>query len=300
MITMGTAKFYGYVVDKFGIDKEKKSILSDTESHLDGIRQALPHPESYKHLPGADMEEFSPVIGVSFAGLAQHGIPANESIEAMTTILARLQRPDGSWGYGFDRAPVQSSLFMTTAYAIRVLNNYLPAALSAERQERIAKAKTWLIATPAKNNEDRAFRLLALKWAGAPETEIARAVAEIRAVQRVDGGWAQFSNAKSSLPGYSRSDAYATGKSLYALYIGGGIPSTAAVYRRGVQYLIRTQDDDGSWFINKRAIPVNTYLDTGFPHGVSQYILYTGTCWATMALIFAADPAQQHTVVTSR
>ncbi len=300
MMTTGTAKFYGYVLNKFAIEKETKSILGDTESHIDGIRQTLPHPESYKHLPGADMEEFTPAIGVSFAGLAQHGVAPSEATDAMTTILARLQRPDGSWGYGFDRAPVQSSLFMTTAYAIRVLKTYLPGALSAERQERIANAKAWLIATPAKNNEDRAFRLLGLKWAGAPETEIAKAVAEIRAVQRPDGGWAQFSDAKSCPPGYGRSDAYATGESLYALYIGGSIASTDAVYRRGVAYLVRTQDDDGSWFINKRAIPVNNYLDTGFPHGVSQYISYTGTCWATMALIFAADPAQPHTVATVR
>ncbi|MBC8137355.1 MAG: ankyrin repeat domain-containing protein [Fibrella sp.] len=300
LITTGTAKFYGYLINKFGVEKEKKAVLNETESHIEGIRQILPHPENYKHLPAIDMEEFAPAVSVSFTGLAQHGVPTSEATAAMTTILARQQRGDGSWGYGFARAPAQSSIFMATAYTIRALNVYLPTELAVERRDRITKARAWLIATPATNSEDRAFRLLALKWAGASESEIAKAVFEIRSVQRPDGGWAQFSDAKAAPPGYSRSDPYATGQSLYALYIGGSVKTTEVTYRRGVEYLVRTQDNDGSWFINKRAIPVNNYLDTGFPHGVSQYISYTGTCWATMALMFAADPGRNPTDLASR
>lgn len=289
LITTGTAKLHGYLISKFGIEKEKRAVLAETENHIEGIRQVLPHAEQYKHLPTIDMEEFTPSVGMSYAGLAQHGVPASEATAATSTILARQQREDGSWGFGIARAPIQSSIFMTTAYAIRVLNDYLPAALADERHERIAKAKSWLINTPAKSGEDRAFRLIGLKWVDAPESEIKKAVAEIRAAQRPDGGWAQFSVAGAGLSGFARSDAYATGQSLYALHIGGGVKPADVSYRRGAEYLLRTQDDDGSWFINKRAIPVNNYLDTGFPHGVSQYISYSGTCWATMALMFAAD-----------
>ena len=128
-----------------------------------------------------------------------------------------------------------------------------------------------------------------MKWAGAPQTEIDRAAADILRAQKADGGWAQFSGSCQFGPGYDRSDAYATGESLYALFVGGGMKATDAAYRRGVEYLLRTQDVDGSWFVNKRAVPANNYFDTGFPHGESQYISYAGTCWATMALMFAAD-----------
>ena len=94
-------------------------------------------------------------------------------------------------------------------------------------------------------------------------------------------------------PGYAHSDAYATGESLYALYEGGGIdPATDGAYTRGVEYLLRTQDEDGSWFVNKRATPVNNFMDTGFPHGESQYISYGATCFATMSLMIAADAAR--------
>ncbi|MBC7806925.1 MAG: ankyrin repeat domain-containing protein [Akkermansiaceae bacterium] len=300
LITTGTAKIHGYLINKFGVAREQKAVLAETQSHIEGIRQVLPYPEKYKHLPAVDIEEFAPAIGVSFTGLAQHGVPPSEEIEAMTTVLARQQKEDGSWRSILERAPVQSSDFTTTAYAIRVLNAYLPPALATERAGRIAKATAWLVTTRARSSEDRAFRLLGLKWAAAPNSEIAKAVAEIQSAQRVDGGWAQFSGSESAAPGYSRSDAYATGQSLYALHVGGSVKPTAATYRRGVDYLLRTQDDDGSWFVNKRAIPVNNYLDTGFPHGVSQYISYTGTCWATMSLIFAAGPARHPATLASQ
>jgi hypothetical protein len=55
-----------------------------------------------------------------------------------------------------------------------------------------------------------------------------------------------------------------------------------------VNYLLDTQQEDGSWFVNKRAIPANNYFETGFPHGESQFISYGATCWSTMALMFAA------------
>ena len=53
--------------------------------------------------------------------------------------------------------------------------------------------------------------------------------------------------------------------------------------------MLRTQDEDGSWFVNKRAIPANNYFNAGFPHGESQYASFNGTCWATMALLQATE-----------
>jgi hypothetical protein len=55
-----------------------------------------------------------------------------------------------------------------------------------------------------------------------------------------------------------------------------------------VAFLLRTQLEDGSWFVRSRAIPVQPYFDSGFPHGRDQFISAAATNWATMALMLAA------------
>src|SRR5207247_5569973 len=80
------------------------------------------------------------------------------------------------------------------------------------------------------------------------------------------------------------SDAYATGLALYALHEGGGLAVDHPAYQRGVEFLLRTQLADGSWFVASRSFPIVEYSKSGFPHGRSQFISASATCWATMAL----------------
>ena len=83
---------------------------------------------------------------------------------------------------------------------------------------------------------------------------------------------------------------------LYALKVTGKSSGDEAAFNRGVDFLMRTQDEDGSWYVNKRTMPANTYFDAGFPHGESQYISFGATCWATMALTLNS----KHTKSVSR
>ena len=89
----------------------------------------------------------------------------------------------------------------------------------------------------------------------------------------------------------SRSDAYATGLAIYALRQG-GISANDSAVQKGVNFLLRTQDEDGSWYVNKRAAAANTYFDSGFPHGESQFISFGATCWAAMALMECQSKAE--------
>jgi ankyrin repeat protein len=292
LMTTGVLKSLGYKIDEKLAESEQKAITGFIEADLPKVRELVGHPEMYKHAPGVDMAELTPMLSMTFAGLNRHGVATRESMEAMTTILMRQQAPDGGWTYGFERAPQQSSRFTFTAYVIQVMKAYLPTPLARERDERIAKAVAWLNATPATNNEDRTFKLLGLKWAGAPQEAIEKAKSDILRTQRTDGGWAQFTGPSPAGEVFRRSDAYATGQALYALHEGGSVPATDLVYQRGVDYLLRTQDEDGSWYVNKRAIQANSYFDTGFPHGQSQYASYNGTAWAAMALGFAAESSK--------
>ena len=67
------------------------------------------------------------------------------------------------------------------------------AGVTAQQQERIAvrteQVRGWLAKSPAKDNEDRVFRLLGLKAADAPASQIAAAAKELLGKQRDDGGW---------------------------------------------------------------------------------------------------------------
>jgi squalene cyclase len=102
---------------------------------------------------------------------------------------------------------------------------------------------------------------------------------ELLAKQRSDGGWADLDTMDSG--------AYSTGKALYALQIA-GMPASDAAYARGVQYLLKTQQEDGSWYVKTRAMAFQPYFDAGFPHAFDQWISAAGSSWATLALLPSA------------
>jgi hypothetical protein len=83
-----------------------------------------------------------------------------------------------------------------------------------------------------------------------------------------------------------KSTAYATGKSMVALHAA-GMATSDPVYRRGMEWLLNHQDEDGSWFVPSRALGFQPWADAGFPHGYDQFISSAGTGWAAMALSYA-------------
>ncbi|MGO9255014.1 MAG: hypothetical protein ACLQU1_01735 [Bryobacteraceae bacterium] len=60
------------------------------------------------------------------------------------------------------------------------------------------------------------------------------------------------------------------------------------LYRRGVDYLLRTQREDGTWHVVTRALGFQPYFQSGFPYDHDQWISPTGTAMATIGLTFAA------------
>lgn len=239
--------------------------------------QALKSPEAMKQVPLIEINEVNPSSCWLLAGMAAQGDAPTQATAAAAMVLARQQTPEGCWTFSLPRIPMQSSVHAFTALAVRSLRTYGPKARSAEIADRIAKAKAFLLKAPTKTSDDLAFRLLGLKWAGTAAEERKQAMMELAGAQNADGGWSQ-------MPGMP-SDAYATGQALYALTTAGGLATSEPAYNKGAGFLLRTQDDDGSWFVNKRAIPANNYFDAKFPHGESQYASFNATCWATMALL---------------
>lgn len=268
------------------IDPEPEKLMADRVNFATGMMGplnggALKSPEAMRNLPLIEMNEISTGYSWWLAGMAEQKEPVDAPRTAMAMVLAQQQSPDGSWTFSLPRIPMQSSFFTFTALAVRSIKTYGDKTQSKQLDERIEKAKNWLLRAQPRSSEDRAFRLLGLKWCGASDQELKSAADAIRADQGKDGGWSQSPNLQS--------DAYATGQALYALHVGGGMPASDPVYRRGIDRLLRTQDSDGSWFVNKRAFPANNYFDSAFPHGESQYASFNATCWATLAILQTLD-----------
>jgi mono/diheme cytochrome c family protein len=66
--------------------------------------------------------------------------------------------------------------------------------------------------------------------------------------------------------------------------------TTAGAYQRGVDFLLRTQFSDGSWWVRSRAWPFQPHFDSAFPHGRDQWISAGATAMAATALLFTVEP----------
>ena len=104
------------------------------------------------------------------------------------------------------------------------------------------------------------------RWSGAPIDVIQPAARDLLAIQKDDGGWAQLETMAS--------DAHATGEALVA-------------FRKGLEFLLRTQIDDGSLVVETRAVPIQACFESGFSYGVNQWVSAAATGWATTALALA-------------
>jgi N-acyl-D-amino-acid deacylase len=207
--------------------------------------------------------------------------------------LKMRQSPDGRWAYpnGDGRPPICSDYIGQTVRAMRALQLYAPKVDRAGYEKSIELAAKWIANAPAMTYEDYAWRTIGLAWAGKDKAATQKAVDALLALQRSDGGWSDLATMGSN--------AYATGKALVALQTAGLAVSDAA-YQRGVRYLLRTQEQDGSWYVKSRALTFQPYFDAGFPHGFDQWISAAGTNWATMALALTGETAPTSTAAQLR
>ena len=129
------------------------------------------------------------------------------------------------------------------------------------------------------------MQLNALADAGASASERAPFVRALKDTQNQDGSWSQIPNV--------RADAYATGEALYALHISGNVLVSDPVYQKAVQWLLRNQLADSSWFAPTRAVPVQPHTFESFLNGWHQFVSDAASCWATMELLFTL-PDKSH------
>jgi hypothetical protein len=268
-MTAAAARRAGFKVDEAAVREQ----MTRTRAYLESWRE--------RELQDIAIPGRIDTTSYILAGLAAESYAPDPATDALARYVRRRQSADGSWHVASHRPPIESSDIAVTALSVRALEAYAPVPLTSEYRRAVQRGAAWLTRATAKSNEDYAYRVLGLRWAGASRAAISRAAAALIAQQRADGGWGQI----ATLP----SDAYATGQALTALAETGVVPPSDPVYQRGVRFLLETQLEDGSWFVRSRAVPVQPYFDSGFPHGTDQFISAAATNWATMALTWAVQ-----------
>jgi ankyrin repeat protein len=279
-MAVGLARKNRFDVDESIAARQVKANVAFLENHRETLHQGFFAGQA----SGAEAfgDTFGPsVLGYILVGLDAEHYQPDLNTDAVAVYLKSRQMSDGHWAYtaGDARPPLCSDYMGQTALAMRALQLYAPKVGKAEYEKTVRLAAEWLANTEPRTHEDRVWRLLGLAWAAKDNGTTKQALRELLAVQRSDGGW-------SDLPA-RESNAYETGRALVALHTA-GLPVSDSAYQRGVQFLLTTQLEDGSWHVKTRALGLQPYFENAFPHGVDQFISAAGTGWATMALALAS------------
>ena len=135
------------------------------------------------------------------------------------------------------------------------------------------KAIAWLdAAKPSDLHQDKVLKVLRGARSGKPRESMQTTIDEFLALQRDDGGWSQ------TVPEL-KSDAFATGQTLYVLSLAGYTAERPEI-KRGIDFLVATQNPDGSWPMISRSTPDGS---PGSSRLLSPIYCASGS-WAVLAL----------------
>jgi hypothetical protein len=214
---LGEAERQGYAIDK--------KFLTDTTESLLGSKDKLMASKIFPN--PADPPDPRPQgrglnMGLPFLAVAAQSLPSltdgqQQSLKLIAEEIVKKQQPDGSWEF-FDtlrRPPVNESQTTDTAWIIMALEGATGDDTPEPQRAALSKAIAWLEASKASDlHQDKVMKVLLAARSAKPRETIQPTIDELLALQRADGGWSQ------TVPEL-KSDAFATGQTLYALSLAG-------------------------------------------------------------------------------
>ncbi|MGD9724460.1 MAG: prenyltransferase/squalene oxidase repeat-containing protein [Pirellulales bacterium] len=265
----------GYAIDRKYLDDTIESLLGSKDKLLaSGI---FPNPANP---PDPRPQGRGLNMGLPFLAVAARSLPSvsegqRQSLQLIADEIVNKQQPDGSWEFfaTLRRPPINENQTADAAWILMALEGETGPDASESRRAALAKAIAWLeAASPSDLHQDKVFQLLLALRAGKPASELQSTIDALLALQRADGGWSQ------TVPEL-KSDAFATGQTLYVLALAGYTAERPEI-KRGMDFLVATQQPDGSWPMISRSTP------DGSPG--SSKLLTPITCaassWATLGL----------------
>ncbi len=272
---LSEAQRQGYKIDQKYLTNTFESLLGSKDKLMSS--RIFPNP--------ADKPDPRPQgrglnMGLPFLVVAAQSLPAltegqKQSLKLIAEEIVKKQQPDGSWEFfaGLRRPPINESQTTDAAWIILALAGLQGPDASAAQRAALSKATDWYRAqTRAVLHQDKAMKVLMGVRSGKPRAQLQPTIDELLALQRPDGGWSQ------TVP-EPKSDAFATGQTLYVLALAGYTAEQAEI-KRGIDFLVATQTPAGNWPMISRSTP------DGSPG--SSKLLTPITCaaasWATLGL----------------
>ena len=272
---LSEADLQGYAIDK--------KFLADTAESLLGSRDKLMASKIFPN--PADPPDPRPQgrglnMGLPFLAVAAQSLPAlkegqKQSLKLIAEEIVKKQQPDGSWEFfaTLRRPPINESQTTDAAWIIMALEGETGPDAPKSQRTALSKAIAWLdTAKRSDLHQDKVLKVLMEVRSAKPLKTVQTTIDELLALQRADGGWSQ------TVPEL-KSDAFATGQTLYVLSLVGFTAKRPEI-KRGIDFLVATQKPDGSWPMISRSTP------DGSPG--SSKLLTPITCaassWATLGL----------------
>jgi len=270
VFALTAARDRGFAIDEENLQRQ----LDHTSAYLTEGSEA--------YLEGRGQGGKALMAGYALWTLSAGGRKADETTAAVTQFLLQYQQDQSRWTHPGFRPPSSGSDFTVTFVALKGLTVYGTDSQQELIQKRIETVGAWLRETTPVDNEDRVFKLHALRLLRMNEELIKTEAKQLLERQQDDGSWPQTDDATG--------DVYATATSLYALLETGSLKTDSEQTARAARYLLDTQQEDGSWRVISRAKPFQTYYETGYPHGKDQFISVAAAGWATLALLRTLPP----------
>lgn len=247
---MAEAERQGYTIDKKFLVETTESLLGSKEKLL--ASKIFPNPADPPdpRPQGRGLNMGLPFLAVAARSLSSLEPGQKQSLRLIAKEIVSKQQPDGSWEFfaTLRRPPINESQRTDAVWIIMALEAETGPDAPPGQHQALAKALAWY--SNAKSDglhQERALQLLWDARTGKPREAMQTTIDELLALQRADGGWSQ------TVP-EPRSDAYATGQTLYALALAGFTCEHLAI-RRGIDFLVATQQADGTWPMISRSTP---------------------------------------------
>src|SRR5207248_2676861 len=179
LLALSTARDRGFDVGEQDIEKLLRLTADSLARGRDNYRK------------GRGQGGQADTAGYALFALDVGGRQPDETTAAVAEYLLQRDKDADHWRVSSHRPPSEASSFTTTFLAVRGLRKFATPGQKERVAARLDGARRWLLKTPARDTEDRVFRLWGLKLAGAADGDVKAAVRELVGTQRKDGGWAQ-------------------------------------------------------------------------------------------------------------